>query len=88
MHQRCLDVSSFCHAHFAKRLALQLRGPYPMPLSVVVSLLVRGVTKEGVVVMVSFLPVLFTILSSGQSGTARMLAGFQGFSGHFSASKQ
>ena len=88
MHQRRLDVSSFCHAHFAKRLAFQLRGSYTMLFSVVVSFLVCWVTEEGVVVVVCFFPMLFAVLAIGQVGAARMLAGFHGFSGHFSTSRQ
>ena len=75
MHQRCLDISSLCHAHFAERMPHQLRRTDRMPCSSMVSLLVRWVTVETVVVPVCFLPVLRAELAVRQVWAAGILAG-------------
>ena len=63
MHQRCLDVPAFCHAHLAEWMPRQLHCTNRMPCSSVISLLVRRVTVEAVVVPVCFLPVFRAELS-------------------------
>lgn len=75
MHQRCFDVPTFCHAHLAERMLCQLHRTDCMPCSGMVSLLVRWVTVEAVVVPVNFLPVLRAELTVRQVRTAGILAG-------------
>lgn len=82
MHQRCFDIPTFFHAHFAERMPHQLRRTDRMPCGGMVSLLVRWVTVETVVVPVCFLPVLRAELAVRQVWAAGILAGLQWFSRH------
>lgn len=82
MHQRCFDIPTFFHAHFAERMPCQLHRTDRLPCGGMVPLLVRWVTVETVVVPVCFLPVLRAKLSIRQVWTAGILAGLQWFSGH------
>ena len=82
MHQRCLNVPTFCHAHLTERMPCQLRYTNLVPCSSVVSLLVRRGTEELVIVPVCFLPVLRAELTIRQIWTAGILAGLQWFSGY------
>ena len=84
MHQRCLSISSFCHAHLTQRLPCQLRSTYPAPCSSVVPLPVCRAAEEPVVLPVCFLPMRLAELSVCQIRAAGMLAWFQGFSRHTS----
>lgn len=82
MHQRCLNVPTFCHAHLTERMPYQLYRTDRMPCSGMVPLLVRWVTVEAVVVSVCFLSVLRAELAVRQVRAAGILAGLQWFSGH------
>ena len=82
VYQRCLNISSLCHAHFAERIPRQLRRTNLVPCSGMVSFLVRWVTKERVVIPVCFLSMFRAELSICQVRAAGILAGLQGFSGH------
>ena len=75
MHQRCFDIPTFFHAHFAERMPHQLRRTDRMPCGGMVSLLVRWVTVETVVVPVCFLPVLRAELAVRQVRASGILAG-------------
>ena len=82
VYQRCLDVPTFCHAHLAERMPCQLRCTDRMPCSGMVSLLVRRVAVEDVVILVCFLSVFRAELSIRQVRAAGILAGLQWLSGH------
>ena len=82
MHQRCLNVPTFCHAHLTERMLRQLRRTDRMPCSGMISLLVRRVPKECVVIPVCFLPMLLAELSIRQIRATGILAGLQWLSGH------
>ena len=82
VYQRCLDVPTFCHAHLTEWMPYQLRCTDRVPCSGMVSLFVRWVTVEAVVVPIRFLPVLRAELSIRQVRAAGILAGLQWFSGH------
>lgn len=84
MHQRCLNISSFRHAHLAQWLPCQLRSAYPAPCSSMVPFLVCWAAEEPVVLPICFLPMHFTELSVCQIRAAGMPARFQGFSRHTS----
>ena len=76
MHQRCLNVPTFRHAHLTERMPCQLRYTNLVPCSSVIPFLVCRVTKERVVVPVNFLPVLRAELTVRQVRTAGILTGF------------
>lgn len=84
MHQRCLSIPSFGHAHLTQRLPCQLRSAYPAPCSRVVPFPVCWAAEEPIVLPVGCFPMHLAELSVCQIWTAGMPVRFQGLSRHTS----